>query len=284
MRLAEELDEEEFKKKYYIDEMSKKELAEEYGVTVRTIRKVFNEFDMVSAKQDEYNMTPEHIKKVKNNLPESPPSNRSTWELSEKGRRAVKRASSRAATKHGLYADIPIICHSDDCPYKETCELYQDGEEPEGERCPFEIATIKKLTNEYASEFDVDLDNTTALSLIRDLVNAEVSIRRTDKLISIEGNPIEEISVGITDDGRPITRPEITKPYELKETLLKRKHRIMSKLNATPKDKAKTDKDDTKDFSSYMSELFNNMKNDNDDDVPEVIVVNEDEQEEDNNE
>ena len=280
MSLADEIDKEKFKKMYYVDEMTKKDLAKYYDVTVRTITNIFNEYEMETLEHDKYKPTPEHIKKVTENLPDSPPAKLKTWDLSEKARKAINKAISRANTKHGLYADIPIICHSDDCPYKETCELYEKGEEPENERCPYEIATIMKLTREYSNEFDIDLDNTTALSLVRDLVNAEVSIRRTDKLISIEGNPIEEVSVGVTDDGRPITRPEITKPYELKEKLLKRKHRIMSKLNATPKDKAKTEKDDTKDFSSYMSELFQSMKNDKDDDIPEVIVVNEDEQEE----
>lgn len=280
-QIVKDEEEEEFKRLYYIEEKTKDELAEMYDTNRRVINRTFNRFDMVKAEHDEYEFTPEHIEKVKENLPDTVQER--TWDLSEEGRKAISRAMQRIHTKHGLYADIPIICHSDDCPYSETCELYQDDEEPEGEKCPIEIATIMKLTNEYASEFNVEANNTTALSLIRDLVNAEISIRRADKLISIDGNPIEEVAVGASEDGRPITRPEITKPYELKEKLLKRKHRIMSKLNATPKDKAKTEKEDDKDFSSYISKLFASMQNNSDKSSnPDVIVVNDDK--EDNNE
>lgn len=277
-RIIKEEDEREFKTLYYIEEMTKKELAEYYDVSLPTIYNTFDRFNMKTMEHEKYEPSPESIKKARENLPDDV--RKKTWELSEEGRKAIQKTMQRIHTKHGLYADIPIICHGEDCPYSETCELYNSGEAPEGEKCPVEIATIIQLTKDYCDEFNVERNDTTNISLIRDLVNAEVSIRRADKLISIEGDPIDQVTVGITDDGRAIRRPEISKPYELKEKLLKRKHRIMTKLNATPKDKAQTEESKNKDFSSYMADMYEKMqKYDNNNNEPEVIEIVQDDDE-----
>lgn len=159
------------------------------------------------------------------------------WQMSEKGRRAVEQAAERRALKHGFYAHIPIICRGERCPYRDTCFLIENDMAPEGERCPLEIAEVQDLFAAYVSQLNIDPENVVDLSLVKELVDLEVSIVRCDNKLASDGDFIQEVPVGVTPKGMVITKPELHLAVEYKDRLLERRHRILQLLNATRKDK-----------------------------------------------
>ena len=268
-------DEEELRRLYYIEKMTKGDLMEHYGVSRQAVYNAFKRFDLVKANHDS-DRKPPNIAIVTENLPD----HRSTWELSDRGRQAISKAYKRAKTKHGLYADIPILCFMKDCPYSDTCKSYENEECAEGEKCPEEIGLIMYLTKLFVDEFDIKKEDATDMSLLRDLIDTHIMIARADKLISKDGSIIDEVAVGVTEDGKTITRPEVTKAADFKDRLMKRKKNILNELNATRKDKAKTEEEDKKDFSSMLSDVLSGIQGDGNKKEEKIIEISEDDIEE----
>lgn len=177
------------------------------------------------------------------------------WNMSSKGIEAVKLAVSTANTKHGLYSTVPIVCKGYDCPYKNTCSLIPIDMAPTGERCPIEIAMVMKIYDDYVKELDIDETSRVDLSLIKELIDIEVTMLRADKSLAEAATFIEDVVFNITEKGEVLTKPEINKAQVLKDTLMKRRHEILSKLNATRKDKAANESKFV-DPSSFAAELL----------------------------
>lgn len=199
--------------------------------------------------------TREGIAEVVKHIPQkwdNPPA----WKLSEKGKEAVKVAQSMVSTNHGLYASIPLVCKDDNCSYADTCPLKLYGLSPEGERCPMEIAQLEQLYNRYASELDVDENSEVDRSLLKELIDIEITMDRANAILSRDGSFIQDVAVGVSENGQPITRPEIHKAQEIKDKLSKRKITIMKELNSTRKDKAQEKRFEGVDPSSFAANLM----------------------------
>jgi hypothetical protein len=180
----------------------------------------------------------------------------SEWGVSEAGRRAITVALTELQLKHGLYAGIPMICLGDTCPYGDTCGLLANGEAPEGERCPKEVAQVIDLFNKYTEQLGIEDDNMVELSLVKELVDLDIKISRADRKQAVEPDLVKEVPVAVDDRGRVIRRPEVDKITEVKDKLMERRHKILSYLNATPKDKAATKIDIRQDPSSLAAQLL----------------------------
>lgn len=179
------------------------------------------------------------------------------WKVSERGMRALNAALSMAATKHGLYASIPMLCKADDCPYAEVCPLVEMEQAPHGERCPLEIARILKKYNDYTKELQIDEKNIVDMSLIKDLIDLDIQITRADNKLAIDGDFLQEQVVGISEQtGEAITNPAIHKAVEYKEKLLKKRHDTLQLLHSTRKDKAGDKLTVSLDPSTYAAQLM----------------------------
>lgn len=199
-----------------------------------------------------------NIVKVTQNLPTEwsmPPA----WKLSERGKEAIKVAVNMANTKHGLYSSVPIVCRGANCPYVETCGLDLYGLTPDGERCPVEIAESIKAYEEYKDELDIDITSRVDMSLLKELIDIEITMMRADSLLAQEGSFIQDVVAGVTPQGRTIDRPEIHKAAEHKDKLSKRRHEILRLLNSTRKDKARSG-EKLMDPSSYAAKLMAQAK------------------------
>lgn len=181
------------------------------------------------------------------------------WKISEKGKEALKMAQTMISTKHGLYASIPLVCKGSECPHVSTCGLDFYGMSPEGERCPLEIAKMNNLYNRYTNELEVDEESEIDLSLLKELIDIDITIDRADSLLAQDGSFIQEVTVSVTEHGHRITKPEIHKAAEIKDKLTRRKLDVMKNLNATRKEKAR-DKKVNFDPSSYAAELLKKGK------------------------
>jgi hypothetical protein len=177
------------------------------------------------------------------------------WNISEKGKEGIRIAVSVANTRHGLYATVPIVCKGSKCPYKNTCSLYMIEMAPQGERCPIEIAQVMKIYNDYVTELEIDETSRVDLSMIKELIDIEITAMRTDKILAEEATFIEMVPFAVTERGEILTKPEINKAQLLRDGLIKRRHEILKSLNATRKDKASKESGYV-DPSTYAAELL----------------------------
>lgn len=166
----------------------------------------------------------------------------SAWTKNPEAVEAIDRAKRLRATKHGLYASVPIICKAEACPYAYSCPLLEEGMAPYGEKCPIEIAAIEDLFQRYAEQFGIDLENrkpsdTVDLMMIKDLVDADIALLRCDNKMAWDADYVINNTVGVTEDGETITRQELHPLTEYREKLINRKHKTFQLLNSTRKDR-----------------------------------------------
>lgn len=181
------------------------------------------------------------------------------WNVDEKGIEAIKVAKAMSRTHTGLYANIPIICKGEKCPYAATCGIKAAGMDIEtlkGQRCPMEIAEITQKFQWYVTQLEVDPENIVDLGMIKELVDIDIMLERADKRMAVEGDFIEMVIVGMDEDGNALRRPEIRKSVDFKERMQKRKDSLLQLLNSTRKDKAGSKLQIEMDPSSYAAQLM----------------------------
>lgn len=164
----------------------------------------------------------------------------SAWTRNPKAVEAITIARQLRSTKHGLYANVPIICKADACPYAHSCPLLEMELAPYGEKCPIEIAAIEDLFNRYLDEMQIDPNdtkNTVDLMLVKDLVDADIGLLRCDNKMAWDADYVIENAIGMTDEGEAITKKELHPLTEYKEKLIARKNKTLQLLNSTRKDK-----------------------------------------------
>lgn len=167
------------------------------------------------------------------------------WTLNPDAVAAIDVAKRMRSTKHGLYASVPIICKGRACPYRENCILYKSDMAPVEEKCPIEIAAIEDLYERYCQHFNINPDNpspkdTIDLTMIREMVDIDVTILRCDNKMAIDADFIIQNVVGLTEDSEPITKSELHPVVEYKEKLRSQKFKILQLMNSTRRDKEGT--------------------------------------------
>ncbi len=169
--------------------------------------------------------------------------NPTAWTKNPAAVEAIQIAKRLRNTKHGLYAQVPIICKSDGCPYKESCPLFSMDIAPHGEKCPIEIAAIEDLFDRYCDDLKIDkndVNSTVDLLMVKDLVDIDVSLLRCDQKMAIDADFIIQNAVGMTADGDPILKQELHPVVEYKEKLRNSKNKTLQLLNTTRRDKQGT--------------------------------------------
>jgi hypothetical protein len=189
----------------------------------------------------------------------------SAWTRNPKAVEAIEVAKRLRNTKHGLYASVPIICKAQACPYAHSCPLVEMEMAPYGEKCPIEIAAIEDLFYRYCAHFNIDPDNikpsdTVDLMMIKDLVDADIALLRCDNKMAWDADYIIHNTVGMTEEGEPITKQELHPLTEYKEKLIARKNKTFQLLNSTRKDKEGTKITVTHDPSERAAEMLKVMQ------------------------
>lgn len=191
------------------------------------------------------------------NLPDNPGAELpAEWGVSEKGMEAIRVAVAMAQTKHGLFASVPIVCKGIKCPYADTCALIPKDLVVPGERCPLEIAAIMDRFQSYMEHLGIEPDNIVDMNLLKNLIDLEIQIVRTDRKTASSGDMIERVFAAVDDAGEAHYKPEISKATELKLKLISEHGKILNLLHATRKDKAGDKLTLSMDPSSYASSLL----------------------------
>ena len=163
------------------------------------------------------------------------------WNRSPLGVEAEKAAMSMMSTRHGLYAKVPIYCKGDTCPYSFQCDLLSAGLAPVGERCPVESARIANEYAGYSEDFDIDNASQTDKILLSEIVSMDILASRATALMAKELSPVQEIAIGVSDDGDEIMQPAVSKAWEAYQSISKRRNETLQLMMATRKDKSKDD-------------------------------------------
>lgn len=181
----------------------------------------------------------------------------SAWNLSAKGKDAVRKALSVYNTEFGLYASIPMICKGEDCVYAQLFpELHGELTEP-GERCPVEVALIMSKYAAYTNELEVSPDDAVDMSILRDVIDYDIQIVRAENKMALEGDFVKDVTVGVNEAGVPVTQEQISQAAQYKDKIQTKRNAALKLLNSTRKDKAGEKINMTMDPSTYARELLN---------------------------
>lgn len=148
------------------------------------------------------------------------------------------------ASKHGMFASVPIICRGKDCAYKDVCMVSQQ-QRIVGQRCPMEIAAILSRYEQWCMHFEIDTSQNMIRSedlvdatLIKDLVNIEVQMMRAENKIALNGDFMATTLADIDKKCNPYYESIVSPEVEFLQTLQNSKIKILNQLNATRKDKS----------------------------------------------
>lgn len=150
------------------------------------------------------------------------------------------RMIRRQNPKRSILHSIPLVCKEADCPFRETCPLFEAGLAPFKERCPIEIAAIEDLFDRYCSELGIDPENpenTIDTMMVKEVVDTDILLLRCDNKLAVDADFVVENVVGADNDGNPISQKSLHTASSYKETLRASKFKTLQLLNSTRRDK-----------------------------------------------
>ena len=175
--------------------------------------------------EDAYKIFNRRLAKTENNR----------WGYSPAGYLTKKLVANRLnAIKNGLFSMFPIPCKHEGCPYGATCIALQNKLEPPiGEPCILEVNKIENLLVRYANDFDFETTSTTDQIFIQELIQLDLMMDRCQNLMAQEASPLQEVTMGVTDDGEVYTQPVVSRYYDAWERMSKRRQSILNEMLAT---------------------------------------------------
>ena len=179
------------------------------------------------------------------------------WGYSELGRAAHKAAMSMLATKTGMYAQIPLFCKGDGCPYGMSCQLLNCGLAPVAELCPIEVAKIQKLYDGYDQQFGLDTANQTDMNIVKEIIDHDIKIDRCRMALNKTGELVEEVFAGVSQTGEEFKKPEVNKLIDVHDKLIRRRNELYSYMLATRKDQNGNNNNES-DYESYINSIVSN--------------------------
>ncbi len=177
----------------------------------------------------------------------------SAWAQSLTNMQEVTRARQSFNLRHGMFANVPMICKGSQCPSNALCHI-PIRKRPTLKRCPIEIGFLVDRYDKLCQELEVGPEDYFDQGQIKDLVDIELKLIRANGQLAIAGHFIEDVVAAVDDKGNEITRPELHKATEYEERLLSRKSKILADLRATRKSKKEGDK--LGEASSFAADLM----------------------------
>lgn len=186
----------------------------------------------------------------------------SAWQISDKGVEAIQKGVAMHQTTYGLYSSIPMICKAEECQYADVCPILRDGACTAGERCPLEISLILAKYEAYMRELDIRTEDAVDMSILRDLIDCDIQIMRSENKMALDGDFTKFVVVSISDSGQPVYSEEITKAAQYKDRIQAKRNKALELLNSTRKDKAGSKLNVVMDPSTYARDLMRKAQGD----------------------
>jgi hypothetical protein len=141
--------------------------------------------------------------------------------------------------KHGVLANTPMLCAGADCPQKDECSLFALGIHPLGDPCPWETLIVENLTGSMIKELVIDPNNASEMSILSDLIQAEIMDMRATHQIAKVGLTQEQ-PIAVDNRGNVIYKEEEAVVFQIQEKLKNRKDKLRRRLLVDRESKAKT--------------------------------------------
>lgn len=158
------------------------------------------------------------------------------WSPEDKAIGALELTSKPVGSD--MYSKIPRLCKGEKCAdyTHKRCKL---PKRPEGDRCPYEVRILEALLNEYVGSLNVDANDITTFSIIRDLVDTEIQLIRLQGKFS--ENPEFTIEQDMYDqEGNVVSTMVVENPVvNSVDKHVKRKAVLFKQLAATREAKLK---------------------------------------------
>ena len=186
-------------------------------------------------------------------------SEKNRWGYSPAGWMSKKLVSKHLnSMKSGLYSIFPIPCKGGQgCPYGESCIAAQYGMEPPiGEPCVIEVTKIENLIVSYSNDFNLQTASTTDRVFLQELIQIDLIMDRCQVMMAQEGKVLQDVTIGITEDGETYTQPVVSRYLDAWERLSKRRQSILNEMNATRKAK-KNEKADNFNEEDLLMKMAN---------------------------
>ena len=154
---------------------------------------------------------------------------------------AQRISSSLRRMSTGVNASIPMICRGADCTFSGSCPYMAINRAPIGRPCLVEAQLVEYWTKQFIEEFDVDPSNITELHLVSELAEFNIYEKRVTEYLAIKHPTLlQDITVGFSAEGEPLTNTEISRAFDLKERIKRNRMKVLESLMATRKERVKS--------------------------------------------
>ena len=184
-------------------------------------------------------------------------SEKNRWGYSPAGWLSKKLISKHLnSMKNGLFSVFPIPCKGgQSCPYGESCIAAQYGMEPPiGEPCVIEVTKIENLIVSYSNDFNLQTASTTDRVFLQELIQLDLIMDRCQMMMAQEGKVLQDVTMGITEDGETYTQSVVSRYLDAWERMSKRRQSLLNEMNATRKAK-KNEKNDPIDEGDILMKM-----------------------------
>ena len=145
------------------------------------------------------------------------------------------------------------------CPFQSGCGFcngeIEDHDAPKGELCPFEIVMYEDRFENYCDLVDPKRTNISLMSLIKDICMLELFVTRAQRGMAISQTVVEQVTIGVDQNGVGIEKPEISANLRAYQSLLKDKLKMLESMGLTPKSRSQIGGTISKDPSTFAAEL-----------------------------
>jgi len=137
---------------------------------------------------------------------------------------------------------LPIICLGCECPNKHICPLDKGGIAPLGNECPIERISMIEWRHQYIKSLGIDINDKIQSEMVDELV--EIDIFNKFRFPAILSKSLvgfqEDVNTYSDKTGSLIqSRKEVSKAFEAKMAMARRREIILKELLATPMQKVK---------------------------------------------
>lgn len=199
------------------------------------------------------------------------------WGYSKLGWYSKKLVSKHLnSLKHGIFSVYPIPCKKDGCPYGPLCPAFQNKMDPPyGEPCIIEVTKIENLIVSYSNDFKLDTCSTSDKVFLQELIQIDLLMDRCQNLMAQDVTPLQEVAMGISEDGEVYTQPVVSRYLDVWERMSKRRQSILNDMLATRKSKLGT-KQDPRNDDDILTTIIEASKNlFDEEEVPEQYRIKE---------
>lgn len=140
----------------------------------------------------------------------------------------------------GSATNLVCMCKKSDCLYMNRCALYVADKAPEGMECLHENYVLAQAMHMYLVSLEIDTNNYPEMVLINQLVEYELLEYRCNAILSNSHKDLRmESVVGIDQQGRVVTKEEISHAVTIKMQVFKNKMQLLESFTATRREQYK---------------------------------------------